>query len=670
VLRSFVTSFLALTASLWLLPGTQATDGVYSVAYLAIVVILVGALVRPLITRLTVITGVVGLLVFGLLAQAVVLGIALELVPTVEPFSFTEIVVASWAAAVSAATFNWLVDTSSDQVFFGQVMGRAVRATPRAGAVGPGLLVVQLDGVSEPVLRQAITAGSMPTISRWVRSGSHELRGWHTGVPATTPAGQAMLLHGDDRSVPGYRWYDKEQGRLLAAGRPADAAVMEKSISDGHGLLAYGGASVSNLFSGDAPIRLMTVSHAKLPGADPGSASFAALRFGFLRSAALFVGVTVLEWYQGRRQRLRGVVPRVPRGGSFLVLRGLTTVILRDLNVSIVADQMAAGAPVIYVDFVDYDEVAHHAGPTRPESLRTLENLDRVLDAFDQLAVEVGRRYEIAVVSDHGQAQGATFLQLSGQTLGDVVRDLASAECGAEAATPHQVSVDEHGDESWMPATVLLSGATATGRALARFWQWLARRSSRNSAAQQPGPGDADLLVAVSGGLAHVYRTDLPGRLTREHVDELHPRLVRGLAEHPQVGLVLTRREDGALMVDGVGGWRAWAGEPGRAEPRGGAGSDPLAPYDAGAVADLLALHHRAHVGDLVVLGRYDPRLGEVVAFEELVGSHGGLGGWQTEAFLLHPAGWPRPRPGVLSGLDVHRALVDRLVRLGLREAP
>ena len=119
VVRSFLTSFVALAVSLQLLPGTQVTEGAYSVANLALFVLGIGALLRPLITRLTVITGVVGLLFFGLLAQAVVLGIALSVVPTVEPFSLGEIVLASWAAAVAAAVFNWLVDTSSDQVFLG-----------------------------------------------------------------------------------------------------------------------------------------------------------------------------------------------------------------------------------------------------------------------------------------------------------------------------------------------------------------------------------------------------------------------------------------------------------------------------------------------------------------------------------------------------------------------
>ena len=34
----------------------------------------------------------------------------------------------------------------------------------------------------------------------------------------------------------------------------------------------------------------------------------------------------------------------------------------------------------------------------------------------------------------------------------------------------------------------------------------------------------------------------------------------------------------------------------------------------------------------------YDPEKNEGCAFEELIGFHGGMGGTQTQPFLLHPA--------------------------------
>lgn len=650
-------SFLALTLALWALPGTQVTRGTVSVAALAVGVLAVGALLRPLLTFLTVITGTVGLLVAGLLAQALVLWVALAVVPTVERFSVGEVVLAAWGAAVGAAAINWLFDTSTDEAFLGQVLGRAVRVNHRHGTTGPAMLVVQLDGVSEPILRQALTGGTMPTVASWLRSGGHVLRPWHTGVPATTPAGQAVLLHGDTTSVPSFRWYDKSAERLVVTSQPADVADVERRLSTGRGLLADGGVSISNLFSGDAPTRLLTMSDARLPGADRGAASYAVARAGMARSLVLFIGQMITEWHQGRRQRRRDVVPRVRRGSTFVFLRGLTTVVLRDLNVAMVAEQMARGADVIFVDFVDYDEVAHHAGPSRPESIKTLESLDRVLQFFAELEAEISRDYEIAIVSDHGQSQGMTFRQLTGRTLHDVVAELARQ--------PARVHHDDDPAEPWAPANVLLSSAGRGDRAMA-----IAARGAGQRRGGGPGPGpdegagDESIVVAASGSLAHVYLLDVPGRATRDQVVERHPELLRGLATHPHVGVVLVRDEAGRLLAIGADGWRVV--QAGRAV--GGDGVDPLAVYGPHAADDVAGLDQREHVGDLVVLGAYDPAIDEVVAFEELVGSHGGIGGAQTEAVLVHPASWDVPDARPLTGLDVHATLVRRLERLGLRD--
>src|SRR4051812_40941198 len=79
-------------------------------------------------------------------------------------------------------------------------------------------------------------------------------------MPCTTPASQLGILHGTCDGVPAFRWYDRELGRVVVGSRPADAAMVEKRASNGRGLLADGGVSVSNIFSGDAPRSLMTMS--------------------------------------------------------------------------------------------------------------------------------------------------------------------------------------------------------------------------------------------------------------------------------------------------------------------------------------------------------------------------------------------------------------------------
>lgn len=711
LVRSVVTSFVALGLTLYLIPGDQ-TSGPQAVALLVITVVGVGIVLRPLLLGLAVVLGSFGLLLVGVLAQAVVLYVAVEVSPDVHISSYPRVFVVSWVAAVVAALVNWLLDAGSQDAFLAQLLGRTVRIAHRQARLGlaavgePGLLVVQLDGVGRDLMRQAVVAGAVPTVARWLRSGSHRGYRWHTGLPATTPAGQAVLLHGDRHQIPSFRWYEKDTGRLLVANRAADAATIESRLTTGRGLLADGGVSISNLFSGDAPTRILTMSDARLPARTTrGLASFATTPRGFARTLVLFVGQVVQEIYQARRQRRRDVRPRVARGGVFALLRSVTTALLHDLNVTLVAEQMARDAPVIFVDFVDYDEIAHHAGPSRPESMRSLDGLDRVLRFFEDVAGEANRRYEIVVLSDHGQAQGTTFAQLTGRSLDSLVTELAAdaPESDAGDVGPVRRDLAEDRAERWGPANLLLTSAARSDRP--GLGTALARRRARHQSGDAPAgdvavtlrprsagagsgtdpsasDGPSGPLVAASGSLAHVYLPSVPGRATRQQIDERHPALLSGLAGHPGIGLVMVRCEDACgPIVLGADGWRSLAATAGDISSgrHGGTGADPIDVYGPSAARDLLQLDTRAHVGDIVVLGRYDPDTDEVAAFEELVGSHGGLGGDQTSAMLIVPADWPQPtgsvpvgsdderRPLALSGAQVHEVLLARLRELGLR---
>jgi hypothetical protein len=137
--------------------------------------------------------------------------------------------------------------------------------------------------------------------------------------------------------------------------------------------------------------------------------------------------------------------------------------------------------------------------------------------------------------------------------------------------------------------------------------------------------------VASSGNLAHVYFTSDPGRMTLEAIEARYPRLVDALAQHPGIGAVIARSAAGQALVLGANGRRDLAASP----PDGG---DPLADFGPRAAEDLRRLEGFATAGDLILLGSVDGVTGEVIGFEELVGSHGGLGGWQAEPFILCPA--------------------------------
>ena len=103
-------------------------------------------------------------------------------------------------------------------------------------------------------------------------------------------------------------------------------------------------------------------------------------------------------------------------------------VFVRDLIVYGVLTDMMKGRPAVYATFSSYDEVAHHSGLERADTLEALRKLDQQFGRIERARRYAPRPYEIVVLSDHGQTQGATFKQRNGYGLDELVeRSLSSA---------------------------------------------------------------------------------------------------------------------------------------------------------------------------------------------------------------------------------------------------
>src|SRR2546421_464113 len=117
----------------------------------------------------------------------------------------------------------------------------------------PGVILFEIAGLAEPVLRQALDAGHAPTLARWLEDGSHRIVPWECDLSSQTGASQAGLLLGSNFDMPAFRWYEKERGELVVSNHPKDAAEIERRRSDGGGLLAANGARRGKLVSRGPP---------------------------------------------------------------------------------------------------------------------------------------------------------------------------------------------------------------------------------------------------------------------------------------------------------------------------------------------------------------------------------------------------------------------------------
>ena len=651
------------------IPGVHVSGWLAAIVGAATIGLL-NALVWPLFVRVALPITVLTLGVGALLANGAFIYLVSRLVEGFKVDSIWSGVAVALGLTLVNTVVTTLLAIDDDDFYYRQVVRRLAEGREPVNTDIRGVVFVQIDGLAHDVLQHAIRNGDVSTIGRWLHDGSHRLLRWETDWSSQTGASQAGLLHGSNDDIPAFRWFEKEVGPAKICNHPSDAMEIERRRSNGRGLLAFDGASRANVFSGDAPRSSLTMStvlrrdRSGRIGQD--YYAYFANPYNVARTLILAIKEIVLEIWSASEQRRRNVQPRVSRRFPYPLVRAWTCVIQRDLQSETVLADIYAGRPVIYTDLLAYDEVAHHSGTERQETLRVLRNLDRHLARTEAAARDAKRRYALVVISDHGQTQGPTFRQRWGQTLDDLVR---------KACAGGSVAGSVQGDESWGYLAGSLTEAAAGAGLAARILRTATRSKTTNGIVElgpnatrrtrgrvpKPPTEPSDIVVMGSGCLGLIYFPRRPGRLTLEGIEEAYPDLIATLRSHPGIGFLLVRSSRRGAVVLGRAGANYL--DEGRIE-----GEDPLAPFGPGAAGHVRRTDGFTHVADIMVNSAYDAQSDEVYAFEELVGSHGGMGGPQSFPFILFPTEWAVPDQAIVGAESMHGWMRRWLKDLGHQE--
>jgi uncharacterized membrane protein YvlD (DUF360 family) len=626
---------------------------------------LINALVWPLVIRvalpLTVLTLGLGALALN---GAVVLGVS-ELEPGMEVRGLGVGVVVALGLTVANTLVTSLLAVDDDDFWYRNVVKRRARRLRAEGDLSvPGVYFLEIDGLAHDVLRRAIRDGNAPNLAHWLREGSHRLLRWETDWSSQTGGCQAGLLHGNNDDIPAFRWWEKDRGAPIVTNHPKDAAEIERRHSDGRGLLHEDGASRANIVSGDAVHTLLTMSTV-LDRNRPGRIgqdyfAYFANPYNVTRTIALVIADIAQERHFAAQQRRRNVRPRIRRDRKYALVRAWGTVIQTDLQVQAVIADIYAGRPVGYSTFLAYDEVAHHSGVERADALAVLRRLDRQIGRIAAAARDAPRPYRFVVLSDHGQSQGETFFDRYGVSLEDLVREA----CAAEEVIAEDARTNEALAYLGASLTEASAADSAGGRAVSaamrgRQVDGAVRLGEERRVAGHDG-SLPELSVMASGCLGLVTFPREPGRVTLERIESRWPKLIPTLREHPGIGFVLVRSERDGATVIGARGTNYL--DEGRVE-----GEDPLAPFGPNAARHVKRTDGFPHCPDLVLNSTYWEETDEVAAFEELVGSHGGMGGGQSFPFALVPADWEPPPKAVVGAEAMHARFRAWLADLGHR---
>jgi uncharacterized membrane protein YvlD (DUF360 family) len=627
LLASWLATGVALMVASWALPGVDIVT-FWGALVVAVIVAALNAVIPPVLAALRLpLTLVLGFLLV-LIADALILQLAAE-------FSVTDglITVDNFGWALLAAFIVAAVSVVLAVLLGSDDMGSirtSQRIAKRQGIIAstdvPGIVYLEIDGLAKPVLQRAMRDGNAANMARWARE-THRLAEWETDLSSQTGASQAGILLGSNEDISAFRWVEKETATTMTCSAPPDCAELERRLGTGIGLLVDGGASRGNLLSGEAEDVILTVSRMDAEKkSNPGYRAFFANGDNATRTLVLFGWEVILEWVAALRAIRRDVQPRGHRGGIYPLMRGALCVFVRDLIVSGVLTDIMRGRPAIYATFSSYDEVAHHSGLERADTLEALRKLDDHFGQIERACHYAPRPYEIVVLSDHGQTQGATFKQRNGYGLDELVeRSLARGNVEGVAG----------GDEQSSMVGLAITEATGTTSD---------KKRPKNDVS------DRDVVVMGSGNLGLIYLMEERRRLTMEEIEERHPELLPALRAHPHVGWLLVRSSEHGAVALGANGTHYLA--QGRVE-----GEDPLAHFSPHAPQHLIRTDGFQHVGDIMVGSFYDPELDEGCAFEELISFHGGIGGLQTRPFILHPEQLAVPAGPILGAASVHGIL-------------
>ena len=548
----------------------------------------------------------------------------------------------------------------------------------------PGLIMLEIDGLSIDILKEAIDKDIMPTLKKWM-DNTHTLKEWETDLSSQTGASQAGILHGNNENIVAYRWVEKKnKNKIMVSGKLSHAPIIEKRISDGNGLLCDKGTSITNMFTGDSDNPILTSSSFKFWSKTHNQSLNVVFleSYSYQRIIILFIWEIFVEIKSQIIHEVKDIQPRLRRNIIYATIRAGANVLLREIATeTLIADMLKGDINSAYASYVGYDEVAHHSGIRDDDIWNVLKQIDLEFKRLEKAEKICERNYEFVILSDHGQGNGATFKQRYGITLADYVRRLLPEDMKIYNKNPF---ISDHFRDAFIPENKQIGTIIdkvddikegdffsdklenikektpdfiKIEELKSKYQNNLDYIKTHDSKEQTTKKAkNSELIVLGSGNLGLIYLTQWTKRLNYEEIVMLFPNLIPGLVKHEGIGFILVDSFTNGPMVIGAEG--IYYLNTDRIE-----GKNPLENFGENAAMHLKRHDKFKNMPDILINSFYDPETEEICAFEELIGSHGGLGGSQTKPFILYPSKWKDPEElvGAKSIYDFLKKEIDEL---------
>ena len=493
----------------------------------------------------------------------------------------------------------------------------------------PGLIMVQIDGLSRFQFSAALKTGKMPFLNSLLNGKNYELKSFYSGIPSSTPAVQAELFYGVKGAVPGFGFYSRETGEFCNTLSHKIIDSIEKKLQGNSVGLLEGGSAYSDTYTAGAIKASFCVTNKGFGGQwkkSPWKIPWLVLLHSFTIVRILFL--LIIEIMLALVDLFRGLIGREHFLSElqFIPARVGVSIILRELIVASVRFDISRGVPVIHCNLLGYDELSHRRGPSSNFAHWTLKGIDGAIKRIYLSTKESKNRYELWIYSDHGQEQSLSYPLLYKKTICQAVNEIVKTEIPNE-----KINFLSRGIQD---------------RSLPIFGSKFLHKPFVSSSDKK---NQFSVMVAAVGPMGHVY--------LHENVTESEKmRIAKAIVEKAHVPAVLIADKNGEA-------W-SWSDEGILRFPESAVkilGTDH--PFLEEVSRDLLFLINHPDAGDLILLGW---RPGEMpISFPIENGSHAGPGREETHGFCLLPENAPGRNldKKYLRAIDIRNAAIEYLHR-------
>ncbi len=522
-----------------------------------------------------------------------------------------------------------------------------------------GFVIIQIDGLSHKTLQHALQNGYLPNIKKYILNGKFKEKNFYSGFPSNTPNFQKQIMFGDDEPLPGFRWYDKFNKIFYTFTSPETAEYMEKAVKNKNNIgILKGGVSYYNLFSGDADRSYLTLSkifHTNLKVRLTGFKLFLLIFLNFFTiTKIIFLGIK--EIFREIKDKIYFYFNDLSDRDFifFPLLRVFNNVIINEYITNAVCLEILSGTPKIYVTFNAYDEISHQRGPFHRGSLKTLKAIDKsILKIYKFVTESTLRRYDIYILSDHGEAPSLPFFKLFKKQLKDIVLKYRE-----------HLEVAQHGSqvlksESFNVLVLKKIKSFALNAEIPKILSKFILKKGEMSNILEKFQSKQISLISF-GPVSHLYFTGFYKKLDFNEINNEFPLLIFDILTHKSIGAIALQDGTTALLLFKNGSVKILNGEIKFQSFKGETFDNDFANLfikeilnNASLRSDIEKTTMLKHSGDLIIFSNFI--MNGVVNFEDQMSCHGGIGQGQTDAFVIFPKHQTKKFSTINAPTDLYR---------------